>query len=268
MSDDYTERAPRPDLYAHVACMWSAVTRGPDVAGARVLPDGCVDIIRAPGCEPWVAGPDTASRRSLVAPGTVLSAIRFLPAMAAPILRAPVSMLTDRSVALAELWPGDSIRRLRAALDNSDSIHDALSILESAVADRISDALEPDPLVRAMIRRILHSVSVSTISIDSKVERTPIGIRQMRRRFIASVGYGPKTFERIARFRRFLVLANSAAASGLAAMATEAGYADQSHLSRECLRLARSSPRVLARDPQQMSDLFKTLRVPAATVAA
>ena len=51
------------------------------------------------------------------------------------------------------------------------------------------------------------------------------------------------------RFQRFLSLAQHAIASGaapaeegIARLAAEAGYADQPHLNRECLRLTGASP--------------------------
>ena len=67
--------------------------------------------------------------------------------------------------------------------------------------------------------------------------------RQLRRRFHAAAGYGPKTLQRVLRFRRFL----AASREDLARAALEAGYADQAHLSRECARLAGTSPGRLAR---------------------
>jgi AraC-like DNA-binding protein len=64
---------------------------------------------------------------------------------------------------------------------------------------------------------------------------------------VAAVGYGPKTLHRIFRLRRFLALSRRPADSGsLAALALEAGYADQAHLGRECSELAGVSPSRLA----------------------
>jgi len=67
--------------------------------------------------------------------------------------------------------------------------------------------------------------------------------RQLRRRCAASAGYGPKTLQRILRFRRFLALEGG----DLARRALDAGYADQSHLTRECVRLSGRTPAALAR---------------------
>jgi len=69
--------------------------------------------------------------------------------------------------------------------------------------------------------------------------------RHLHRRCRAAVGYGPKTLDRVLRFRRFLALAEARPGDGLALLAATAGYADQSHLNRDCGRLAGCTPATL-----------------------
>jgi AraC-like DNA-binding protein len=70
-----------------------------------------------------------------------------------------------------------------------------------------------------------------------------ISARQLHRRFVAALGYGPKTLQRILRFQAFLALSHAHADDGsLTRLAAAAGYADQAHLSRECSRLAGLTP--------------------------
>ena len=71
--------------------------------------------------------------------------------------------------------------------------------------------------------------------------------RHLRRRCHDTVGYGPKTLQRVLRFRRFLAAAESPEPADLARMAAVAGYADQAHLTRECRGLAGKTPAELAR---------------------
>ena len=66
--------------------------------------------------------------------------------------------------------------------------------------------------------------------------------RQLRRRFVHSVGYGPKLLERILRLRRFIAAAACARTKSLTGLALAAGYADQSHLTRECRELTSLTP--------------------------
>jgi AraC-like DNA-binding protein len=71
--------------------------------------------------------------------------------------------------------------------------------------------------------------------------------RSLRRKFDEAFGYGPKTLDRILRYQRFRKLAQLNGNSSTAALAVEAGYADQAHLVRESRRLTGRTPFVLAR---------------------
>jgi transcriptional regulator GlxA family with amidase domain len=96
-----------------------------------------------------------------------------------------------------------------------------------------------------------------------------VGERRLRRRFALAVGYGPKTFQRVLRLQQLLALAGRAPRSdlSLAALAAEAGYADQAHMSRELRQLTGRSPAALLPESAstlELSDLFKTETVPGA----
>jgi AraC-like DNA-binding protein len=85
-----------------------------------------------------------------------------------------------------------------------------------------------------------------------------ISERQLRRRCQAATGLAPKALHRVLRFQGFLALAQHAMAhgraptdDGLAMLAAEAGYADQPHLNRECLRLTGASPRAFLGDAER-----------------
>jgi AraC-like DNA-binding protein len=85
--------------------------------------------------------------------------------------------------------------------------------------------------------------------------------RTLRRRCGDAFGYGPKTLERILRFQRFLRLLRRSDALQLVALALEAGYADQAHLTREVRRLSGFSPAALVaqlRPEPDVSVSFKT----------
>jgi AraC-like DNA-binding protein len=75
-------------------------------------------------------------------------------------------------------------------------------------------------------------------------EQLGVSDRTLRRRVRDAVGYGPKELHRVLRFHRFLKRLDDLAAgrTTLSAIAAELGFADQSHLGHECLRLSGSSP--------------------------
>src|SRR4029450_5711592 len=74
---------------------------------------------------------------------------------------------------------------------------------------------------------------------------------QLRRRCQTAVRLAPKALHRMLRFQGVPALVQQAIAQGraptddgIALLALRAGYADQSHLMRECVRLTGVSPRV------------------------
>ena len=82
---------------------------------------------------------------------------------------------------------------------------------------------------------------------------------QLRRRCRTAVGLAPKVLHRVLRFQGFLALVQQAIAQGraptddgLAVLALRTGYADQSHLTRECVRLTGVSPGVFLAETQQV----------------
>ncbi len=79
--------------------------------------------------------------------------------------------------------------------------------------------------------------------------RVGLSERQLRRRTHAAAGYGPKTLQRILRFQRFVRTARRRAPDRRTwpAAAAMAGYADQPHLTRECVALSGLTPAALAR---------------------
>ena len=244
MNPGYREFSPRAQLRDRVACVWAGTAQGNPHG---VLPDGCVDIVWAPGAQPWIAGPDTAARSSRAPTGTALAGIRFLPGVAAQILGTPVSLLADSCVPLSDCWPPDAAGSLHEQLDGARCDAQIIAALEEATLRRASP--RPDPAVRLTVLEIQRRVALGMSCCGQTPWNLPISGRQLRRRFVAAVGYGPKRFERVMRFQRFLRLAGALGKDrGLAMLAAEAGYADQAHLSRECASLAGSSPRMLMRD--------------------
>jgi AraC-like DNA-binding protein len=221
LAPGYREIAPPNALRGVVACLWVRVAGTADEL--RVVPDGCTDVVWQQGVGTTVAGPDTTAKLVGRTPGDVLVGIRFLPGAGGGALGVPLDALRDLRVDVADvnrafdvdgnLAPGDVVERFVAAVTGRSA----------------------DPLVAAAARRVGHQ-EIGALARDLYVSE-----RQLRRRFHAAVGYGPKTLARVLRFRRF-VEAIDRGHTDLAAMAWEAGYADQAHLTREATRLAGLPP--------------------------
>ena len=228
MSSDYREWAPDPALAAHVRCLW-----GSRVVGARhrqrVIPDGCVDLLWADG-RLRIVGPDTEWRDVDADGGSRTVGVRLRPG-AARLLLGDVAPheLRNTTTDLSLLWGSASAERL---LDEA-STGPVGAALERALSARLPRFGEVDPLVHALVTELDAGVG-SLAELDFGITD-----RQLRRRVIAAVGYGPKALHRVLRLQRALRLETP---GGLADLAVVAGFADQAHLSREVRSLTGRTP--------------------------
>ncbi|MPZ89481.1 MAG: helix-turn-helix domain-containing protein [Nitriliruptorales bacterium] len=244
----YEEFAPHAALAEHVACTWVGAIDDHVGYTDRVLPDGCLDIVWD-GVRLQVAGPDTGPVPIAPRPGLTFVGIRFRPGRAPVHLGLSAAELVDLRVSLADLWGAGPAGALAERLVAATTAEAATHIHERALLERLPDAQPADPLVATVVDTLTRGSAGAGI-VATLARRLDVSERHLHRRCTAAVGYGPKTLDRILRFRRALGMAGHAAGDrlGLAALAAHAGYADQAHLTRECGRLAGLHP----------SDLFKT----------
>jgi AraC-like DNA-binding protein len=226
-TDVYREFAPPPALRRSIACLWIRRGNGDPV---RILPDGCSDIIWRPGAATFVAGPDTSARTSYPLPGEWIIGARFRPGAGGSALGWPLADLRDQRVPLSQLGLTDH-------MDDAEDPERALELL-AAAAFRLAGGGGPDRAVQAAVVRLADP----TNRVERLADDLGLSERQLRRRFMSAVGYGPKTLQRVLRLHRFL---KSAGAESLAGAAFDAGYADQAHLARECRALTGLTPRQL-----------------------
>jgi len=106
-----------------------------------------------------------------------------------------------------------------------------LELLADAVAQRRA---EPDALVLAAARRL----AVPQARVTGVAAALGVGERQLHRRMLAAVGYGPKMLARVARLRRLIALPDES----LVSRALEAGYVSQAHMNDEVRRLTGTTP--------------------------
>jgi len=74
-------------------------------------------------------------------------------------------------------------------------------------------------------------------------EQTLYSSRYINRVFNDNLGLSPKTFARYARFQRLIGMMNSSERFRLSGLASESGYFDQAHLSKEFKELAGITPK-------------------------
>ena len=230
----YREQPPPASLARWVECAWSLDSDGP-IAGHRVPPDGCLDIIydRRDGLR--AIGTMTVEQRFQYSEGATLAGVRFRPGMAGPFLGVPAAELTDGSAALEDLWSRRA-GELARKLDDAKSIQDAMRIL---LANLPGPAEAPNP-VQLAIEAV--ATANGNADLDSTANQANLSPRQFRRRCLEESGLTPKRLCRVLRFRHACNLARSAGRPNWSAIALEAEYFDQAHLIRDFHEFTGRSP--------------------------
>lgn len=214
----YRERPTR----VPAAVLWEA-TASPLGEPSRILPDGCLDIIWY-GDMLLVAGPDRTAQLAPAPHGGRSTGLRFSSGTGPGVVGVPACELRDQRVPLADLWPAGTVRELTQRLAEAA---DPGRELERVVLDRLGQVCPaPDKPLLLIAERLRHGASVR-----DALHQVGFSERQLRRRCLAGFGYGSKTLARIFRLQRALAAARTGTA--FATVATDAGYADQAHLSRE-----------------------------------
>lgn len=186
-----------------------------------------MDIIWSAGSL-FVAGPDTHAHVVPGRAGDVSVGLRFAPGVAPTVLGVPADRLLDRREPLDAIWGRLDTERIGDALTSS---RDLPAVLELVAVHRLrttGPAPSYLPTIVAMLDR--------GASIEDVADAVGFSARQLQRHCTAAFGYGPKTLSRIRRMNRAIELAGRA--SSLAHAAAAAGYADQSHMSRDIKDIA------------------------------
>jgi AraC-like DNA-binding protein len=236
----FQERPPPAALAGIVTCAW--IQHIPRESGPYLhtsTPDGSVEIAYrlGDGHSPQLIGPRTRPTQEVLAPGTTTLGIRFRPGASVGVVGMPASELLNQTVDLRDVW-GSPADRLADELGSADSSNVLASLLMGAVQRESMGTSGPDPVAQLVVQ-----------SLRQNPQRLPdighlVGLskRQVHRRCVAAIGYGPKTLQRIARFQQLLARAHTEVDERLATLAAEHGYADQAHLTSESRRLTGLTP--------------------------
>jgi AraC-like DNA-binding protein len=229
-SDVYREFAPPAWARTAIGCFW--LRRG-DGSSVRVLPDACTDIVWRTAAGAMIAGPDSEAWASRTRRGELIVGARLLPGAGGAAFGIPLAELRNARV------PVDAVGLdLRDELSGALDPDAAVAALAGVTLRRVAEA-PPDRAVQAAVMRLLDPGQ----RVDQLARALGFSERQLQRRFLAAVGYGPKTLQRVLRLRRFLTAGGlDVDLDGLAAAAAGAGYADQPHLTRECRALTGLTP--------------------------
>lgn len=254
---DLLRYRPSAPLDCLVECFWWSERSLPQAGRELMLPSGAAQLIFALDEAPprytsiapsgetvaWrlgiVHGPQSRYYFSGPKPRGRVVGVAFRPGAAGAVLGLPAAELADRHLPIEDAW-GRRAYFIHERLCAAARPPQLFRVLEQELLAGLKRPLLIHPAVAHGLRRDAH-------------ERTPARVAQVQRatgysprHFIAvfrgAVGLTPGEFYRIERFGAVLRTLAQAGPRSLADLAAAAGYADQSHLTREFRRLAGITP--------------------------
>ena len=249
-------KAPSAPLRPFIDCLWWSRRAAPTCVREHMLPTGTAQLVIALHDDPirWSAagqpnewhswtrgvlhGPQSAYYQAGAKPAGTVVGISFRAGAAGELLGAPLPELLDRHVSLDALW-GARGRTLHERLAATVDPESAFELLEQEMLTRLRRPL----LIHPAVAYALNAGTTAAMpgGIERLRQRTGYSHRRFIELFRAAVGLGPKHFYRIQRFSS-VVRRLAAGETKLADLAASAGYADQSHLTREFRELAGIAP--------------------------
>lgn len=267
---EYFELGPSPRLAGLIKCFWSIRSDASYGTPEPVLPDGCPEIVfnladrfrriypdGAYEMQPVaIASGQLRSSISIMPTGRVdLFGVRFHPSGAFPILRIPLSEVSDKVVALDSLI-GPDATEVGEMIAAADGLEDRKRVFESFCLRSLNafsaEVDLPGRLSRSIIERR------GQISISELCAYSGLGERTLERNFQRFIGLPPKTFARIVRFQNVVRRIEAVQSTSLLDTALDFGYYDQSHMIREFREFAGKSPLAYFEETHRLSELFTT----------
>jgi transcriptional regulator GlxA family with amidase domain len=238
---EYAEFPPVLALAPFVECGW--VRSSAADHSLRVMPDGCVDLYVTSAGAVMVSGPATVFHDHAAHSQGTMVGLRLRAGAAQAVTGHPVGELRDNQIPVDSAF-GVSTSQLTQEVFAKTDARQRVSLLQMALGRHFAQV---EPVVD---RPVAHAIEMlrqcSALPVCGIASTVGLSERQLRRRFAAAVGYGPKRFGRIMRFQRLLGLIHAGSEPiRWAELAIEAGYADQPHMINECLALAGTPPTAL-----------------------
>ena len=151
----------------------------------------------------------------------------------------PLDELANRTVPLDEVAPFD-VERLVARMLDVPTWSERVEALEAELEGVIGRGPSLSPQVAWVERQLRTHPSGARIGVLA--DEVGWSAPTLAERFRREVGVPPKTLARVHRYRHARARLGASPSVSLAAVAAEAGYADQAHLTREFRAFSDRTP--------------------------
>jgi AraC-like DNA-binding protein len=225
-------------LRPFVGCFWVVTAdRGSTI---RIVPDGTAAIsiqLQKSGPSGWVlCGPLVRpEERRYSSPATVIG-VRLRPGVAFIVSGVAAQAIIGRRVGVRGIA---GFHELVSSERSLRTPAQCIDVLQRFLIRRLENAR-----VHCVVAAALHEIERERgcLRVADVASRCGVSPRHLNRLMRVWVGYGPKSFARVVRFQETLKQMEHSPGRTGAALASEAGYFDQAHLTLDLTRFAGATP--------------------------
>ncbi|TQN28487.1 AraC family transcriptional regulator [Haloactinospora alba] len=235
---DLRRYEPSPRVARFVDRYWLARWNLGEPYVQRVFSHPVVNVVVTPdGAAVHGVATGVTSRR-LVGAGWALGAM-FRPAGFRPLLGRPMSRVRDAAFPLTELC-GPPGSETADAVAGEASPEGSVAALEELLDAYLPASHHPAEDTAALVERA--AADPAAFRVETLAARAGVSVRQLQRRFADHVGVGPKAVLRRYRLYEVAERVRRGGRPDWPALASELGYSDQSHLTRDFTAVVGVSP--------------------------
>lgn len=184
-----------------------------------------------------------------------LLGVRFHAHGIFPFLHLPLVEMTDRVVALHEVWNNFS-KELEPRLFEAPDDRRRINLVEDLLLTMVGKYdMHADTHVKNAVECIASKQGL--ISIEELTGQIGLGRRQLERKFALQVGVSPKLYTRIIRFQKIFNLVQRTEKYKWPDVSVDCGYYDQSHLIRDFKTFSGRTPSDYFNADDTMARLFQ-----------
>jgi AraC-like DNA-binding protein len=271
----YRELAPTPELRGYVRAYFSFTPGGAPWCGRRAVIRQVQFTLEDSFCAPLIADGQTSLVFDLGATchlgagwtfgepvqARAIGALRrvgapagnsyaktigayFEPGATSSVLHVPAAELTDHVVCLEEIWGSRGMRLAEDLAERDEAAR--VDRLEAVLLEQVRRFKPPRFRVDLLGLARWARAEPTSMTVERLSHAAGVSRQHLTRLFREAIGVSPKRYCRLARFRAGLAYAGAGTGMKWAEVASERGYADQSHMIAEFRELSSLTPEALA----------------------
>ncbi|TXE13821.1 helix-turn-helix domain-containing protein [Seonamhaeicola algicola] len=243
----YKEYIPSENLNSIVDTIWIATNYGKEIE-SRILPDGYVDIVfdldkqkhLNSGNEIRISGMMTKFKKVISRKNSETLGIRFKTGQFNAISNIPLSKIKNTTINASDLFFKLNNSFLDELVEKKHHWEKVQIINKFLLAEINWSDLTPNKLEHSVCQSI--QLNYRELDLNKIAKNHYISLRQLERRFKATIGVTMKEYHSIIRFNKVKDCIAKNPNLSLLNTAFDNGYFDHAHLSKEIKKMSGVNP--------------------------